>query len=85
MGVTNLVKDQPDHAHRVACFAIDAMKAANETLIDPDNEKLGTVKLRMGFHSGPCVANIVGSRNRKYLSCLWNRNLVITIMLTAMT
>lgn len=64
MAVTNLVKDQrSDHAVRIAAFAIDAIKAANETLIDPDNPDLGVLSIRCGFHSGPVVADVVGSRS----------------------
>jgi hypothetical protein len=67
LAVTNLVKDQPhDHAKRIAEFAIDAVKAANATLIDPDDESKGYVEIRVGFHSGPIVADVVGNRNRKY-------------------
>lgn len=66
MGVTNLTKDQPDHAQRIARFAVDAMRAAQDTLIDESNPTMGKVNLRIGFHSGPVVANVVGSRNPRY-------------------
>lgn len=49
MGVTNLTKDQPDHVERIARFAIDAMRAAQETWIDPSNTSLGKINLRMGL------------------------------------
>jgi len=62
MAVTNLVKDQEsDHAKRVAMFAFDAIKAANSTLIDIEDPFQGYVNIRVGFHSGPVVANVVGS------------------------
>jgi hypothetical protein len=67
MAVTNLVKDQPrDHAERIAKFSIDAIQAANETLVDIDDESKGYVNIRVGFHSGPVVSNVVGSRNPRY-------------------
>ena len=70
MAVTNLVKDQQqDHAKRIAAFAIDAIKAANETLIDTDDESRGFVNIRVGFHSGSVVADVVGTRNPRY--CLF--------------
>ena len=65
--VTNLVKDQPnDHTKRIAEFSIEAVKAANETLVDEEDATKGFVNIRVGFHSGPIVADVVGRRNRKY-------------------
>jgi len=66
MAATNLHKDQPDHAARMAKFCIAVMKASDETLIDMDDPGKGTVQIRAGFHSGPIVADVVGSRSPKY-------------------
>jgi class 3 adenylate cyclase len=70
MAVTNLVKDQPlDHVKRIANFAIDAVKAANGTYIDLEDHNKGFVSMRVGFHSGSVVADVVGTRNPRY--CLF--------------
>eukprot|EP00980_Cylindrotheca_fusiformis_P021080 scaffold8079_cov121-Cylindrotheca_fusiformis.AAC.8 len=67
MAVTNLVKDQSsDHAKRIAQFAIEAIAAANETFVDDEDPKKGFVNIRVGFHSGPVVADVVGTRNLRY-------------------
>ncbi len=66
MAVTNLVKEQNDHVLRIAQFAKDAILAASETLIDLEDPELGYVKIRVGFHSGPVVANVIGNRRPKF-------------------
>jgi len=66
MAVNNLVKDQDDHAKRISRFSIDALRAANETLVDKNDISKVCVSIRVGFHSGPVVANVVGTRNPRY-------------------
>ena len=66
IGVTNLVKDQDDHVKRIAEFAIDCIEAARQTQISLDDPTMGHVVIRVGFHSGPAIASVVGSRLPKY-------------------
>lgn len=67
MCATNLMKEQEqDHAKRIALFSIDAIKAANETLIDPEDPSMGPIRIRVGFHTGPVIASVLGSRSPKY-------------------
>jgi len=67
MAITNLVKDQStDHVKRAALFSKDAIKAASETLIDEEEPEKGYVQIRVGFHSGPVIADVIGSRLPKY-------------------
>jgi len=35
-------------------------------MIDQEDASKGFVNIRVGFHSGPVLANIIGSRNPKY-------------------
>ena len=70
MAVASLVKDQSeDHCKRIAEFAIDAVRAANDTPIDESDLSMGTINIRVGFHSGSVVADVVGTRNPRY--CLF--------------
>lgn len=67
MGVTNLILSQEsDFVKRIAFFAVDTVEAANTTLVDEDDPSKGFVDIRVGFHAGPVVANVVGTRNPKY-------------------
>ena len=63
MAVANLHAQQENHAERVALFALDAIKAAQATLIDESEPARGCVNIRVGFHTGPVVANVVGTKN----------------------
>ena len=75
MCCTNLVEDQEsDHVKRIAEFAMDAIQAANSTLVDTSVPDRGYVNIRAGFHSGSVVANVVGKysapdSNRGILQC----------------
>ena len=66
IGVANLVKDQDDHTKRIAQFAIDCIEAARQTQISLDDSTMGHVVICVGFHSGPVIASVVGSRLPKY-------------------
>ena len=54
------------HAKQVAEFAIDAVDAASKIVIDEDAPNKGCVSVRVGFHSGPVVSNVIGSLNPRY-------------------
>lgn len=63
----NLATNQDqDHVKRVAEFSKDAIRAAAETLIDEEDPSRGSVQIRVGFHCGPVVSNVVGSLNPRY-------------------
>merc|ERR1712174_78995 len=67
MAIANLVKDQTlDHVKRIVEFSKDAIKAASETCIDEEHPEKGCVQIRVGFHSGPVIADVIGTRLPKY-------------------
>ena len=55
-----------NHAAILARFALDAVRAASDTLIDEEDPTRGSVQLRAGLHSGPCMACVVGRTHPKY-------------------
>ena len=69
MGVTNLTEEQPDHVKRIAEMAHGMVEAASSTLIDLDQPERGSIRIRVGVHSGPVSADVVGSRNPRF--CLF--------------
>jgi class 3 adenylate cyclase len=65
--VTNLAGDQAsDHAARMARFALAALRAAAATLVDEEDPGRGGLRLRVGLHSGPCTAGVVGRQCPKF-------------------
>ena len=49
MAVSNLVKEQPDdHVKRIAEFATDAIKVAQNTYVDEADLSKGCVNIRVG-------------------------------------
>lgn len=80
MAVANLHKPQLKHAERIAMFALDALKAAQATMVDEEDPQRGCIRLRIGFHTGSVVANVVGTKNPRctllvwslfYYACIW--------------
>lgn len=56
--------DQDDtHAKQIAEFAVDAVKTASKIMIDDADPQKGFVRIRVGFHSGSVVSNVIGSLN----------------------
>lgn len=70
MGVTNLEKDQEDtHVKNAAEFAMELIDEAGKILVDEENPHYGYMSVRVGFHVGPVVSNVIGSLNPRY--CLY--------------
>jgi hypothetical protein len=53
-----------DHVARMARFGLRCVAAASETAVDPEDQSRGFVKIRSGFHTGPVVGNVVGTKYR---------------------
>lgn len=61
MGVSNLEGNMDEnHVKHVAEFAVDMINAASKVLIDEQEPSKGFIRIRVGFHSGPVVSNVIG-------------------------
>jgi hypothetical protein len=54
------------HVKRIAEFAVEAVAAAGNILIDEDDPSAGRLHIRVGFHTGQVVSNVIGSLNPRY-------------------
>jgi len=81
VAVTNLATAQEDHAERLARFAMHALRKASTIMVHPEKLKLGFVEIRIGMHSGPLAASVVGTRTKKY--CLFGDSLNIAARMEA--
>ena len=66
IAAAGLPRWQPDHALRVAKLALGILAAAAETRVDEAEPGLGSLAVRVGMHTGPVVAVLVGTTRRKY-------------------
>jgi hypothetical protein len=54
------------HVKRIADFAVEAVAAAGNILIDEEDPGAGCLHIRVGFHTGQVVSNVIGSLNPRY-------------------
>jgi len=67
IAVTNMEEEgDPMHAANMARFAWAVMQTCKGIYIDTNDESRGTVKLRIGIHTGPVVASVIGTQQPKF-------------------
>ena len=72
MGVTNLMRQQPDHAARMGRFALAVAQGVSKIPVNAEVPGGPTLSLRMGMHSGPVVSGVAGSMNVRF--CLFGNS-----------
>jgi adenylate cyclase len=78
MAATGLPEPQPDHAELIAEFGL-GMLAALEQIEDTDG--LGPLRIRIGIHTGPVVAGIIG--HHKFIYDVWGDTVNVASRLEA--
>jgi class 3 adenylate cyclase len=67
IAATNLLEDQPnDHAARLACFALDMIKAVRNIAVDEEDPLGGCVSIRVGLHCGPVAGAVIAPHSGRY-------------------
>ena len=59
------IRQADDHAARMARFALAAAEAAAETAVNAGDPRAGTLQIRVGLHSGPVTACVLGEQAPK--------------------
>ncbi|QDZ23184.1 guanylate cyclase [Chloropicon primus] len=57
---------QSDHAARVCRMALEMVEVAGTIQVSTLDESFGYINIRLGIHSGPVVASVVGDLNPRY-------------------
>ncbi len=75
VAVTNLMQKQPDHAVRMAQFALEAIEGAGRIAVDPQRTDSPMLTLRCGLHTGPVASGVAGKSNVRF--CLFGHSVNI--------